>query len=261
MRVLIRTSKWAIWARRLGSFAVPLTILPIFLHREQLIASSDFLVIAALAALLAGLAVFLAAGAYVRLWTTGDQGWGKATWGLVFGLLSLLPVGYLALEASRYPYLPEITTDIAAPLPLTTPIAVPPMVLALREVAATTFPNARTRSYPVEATDMFVILANLVTERGWEIRSRRAPATALDAGRLNAIAVTLFGFRDEIVLRVAGSADGSTVDMRSVALSGFHDFGSNGRRIEEFLLALDRRITEELRNVPEAPAELDPADE
>ena len=48
MRILIRTSKWAIWARRFGSFAVPLTVIPVFMHREQMIASSDFVIIEAI---------------------------------------------------------------------------------------------------------------------------------------------------------------------------------------------------------------------
>ncbi len=250
MRVLIRTSKWAIWSRRLGSLALPLTVLPVFLHRDQLITSSDFVLIAAFAAALAAGAVFLAAGAYGRLWVTGDQGWGKATWGLFFGLVCLLPVGYVAFEASRYPQVVEVTTDVATPLPLSTAMRVPPSVAALREASAARFPNARTRTYPAEATDVFAVVATLVAERGWDVRGRRAPATELDGGQLNAIATTVLGFRDEVAIRVAGLPEGSVVDMRSVPLSGFHDLGSNGTRIEEFLLALDQRITEGLRNAP-----------
>ena len=51
-----------------------------------------------------------------------------------------------------------------------------------------------------------------------------------------------------------GTPSGSTVDMRSVPLSGFHDLGENGRRVEEFLLALDQQITLMLRAAPQAPA-------
>ena len=106
---------------------------------------------------------------------------------------------------------------------------------------------------PVHAR-LFATIEDLVEERGWEVRTRRAPPTALDAGQLNAISVSLFGFRDEVAIRVAGSPAGSTVDMRSVALSGFHDFGENGRRVEDLLLALDAQITLLLRNAPQAPA-------
>jgi len=252
MRILIRTSKWAIWARRLGSLALPLTIIPVFLHREQMVSSADFVVIEAVAAGVALLAVFLALGAFGRLWVTGDQGWGKATWGLLFGLACLAPLGYLGYQAWRYPVVNEVTTDIAEPLALISPVRIAPTSAARRAEIEARFPNARTRSYPVDATEMFTIVEDLVEARGWEVRTRRAPPTALDTGQINAIAVTLFGWRDEVAIRIAGTAQGATIDMRSVPLSGFHDFGENGRRIEEFLLALDEKITLTLRNAPQA---------
>lgn len=257
MRILIRTSKWAIWARRLGSLALPMTVVPVFLHREQMISSSDFAVTEAAAATVASLAIFLALGAFARLWITGDRGWGRAAWGLAFGLLCLLPFGWLGYQAVRYPMVNEVTTDIAEPLALTSGITVAPTTSAMREKIAEVFPNARTRSYPIDATDMFAIVDDLVTQRGWDVRIERAPPTSLDTGQVNAISVTLFGWRDEVAIRVAGTAQGSTVDMRSVPLGGFHDFGENGRRIEEFLLALDEKVTLTLRNAPQAPVPAD----
>ena len=261
MRILIRTSKWAIWARRFGSFAVPLTVIPVFMHREQMIGSSDFAIIEAVAAGIALLAVILALGAFGRLWLTGDRGWGRAVWGLIFGILCLLPFAWLGYEATRYPVVNEVTTDIANPLDLLSTVPVAPTSAALREAIAAAFPNARTRTYPVEATEMFAIVERLVEQRGWDIRLRRAPPTALDIGQINAIAVTLFGWRDEVVLRVAGTAQGSTIDMRSVPLAGFTDFGENGRRIEEFLVALDDQITLTLRDGPQPGATPEPETE
>jgi hypothetical protein len=263
MRILIRTSKWAIWARRFGSLAVPLTVVPVLLHREQLISSTDFAVVESVAAGVAALALILGLSAYARLWVTGDRGWGKATWGLCFAIACLLPFGYLGFQALRYPLVNEVATDFADPLPLSSSLRVVPTGAALQQLIATTFPNARTRTYPIDATQMFATVEDLVEQRGWEVRTRRAPPTALDSGQLNAISVSLFGWRDEVAIRVEGTASGSTVDMRSVPLSGFHDFGENGRRVEEFLLALDARITLLLRDAPAAPAgdaDTDPGD-
>lgn len=257
MRILIRTSKWAIWARRFGSLALPLTILPVLLHREQMISSSDFIIIAAVAAVIAALAVILALGAFARLWITGDRGWSRAGWGLFFGLVCLLPAAYLGFEAWRYPMVNEVTTAVATPMALSSDVRVAPTSAALRAVIEERFPNARTRSYPIEAVQMFALVTGLAEQRGWDIRTRRAPPTALDVGQFNAIAMSLFGWRDEVAVRVAGTAAGSTVDMRSVPLSGFHDFGENGRRVEEFLLALDERVTLMLRDSPQVPATLE----
>lgn len=254
MRILIRTSKWAIWARRLGSFALPLTIVPVLLHREQLIQSSDFAIVELVAAAIAALALVLGLGAFARLWVTGDRGWGKATWGVCFALLCLLPFGYLGYEASRYPKVNEVATDFTDPLPLTSGARVVPTSAALRELIEARFPNARTRTYPIDATQMFSIVSDLIDDRGWDVRTQRVPPTALDSGQLDAIVTTLLGWRDEVVLRVTGTAQGVTVDMRSVPLSDLHDFGENGKRVEDFLVALDQKVTLLLRDAPTAPA-------
>jgi hypothetical protein len=42
--------------------------------------------------------------------------------------------------------------------------------------------------------------------------------------------------------------------MRSASLSGFPDFGENGKRVEAFLLELDNQVTLMLRNAPAQPA-------
>jgi hypothetical protein len=257
MRILIRTSKWAIWSRRFGSLAVPLTVVPVLLHREQYVSSSDFAVVESVAAGVATLAVILALSAYVRLWITGDQGWSKASWGLFFGIICLVPFAYLGALAVRYPLTNEVSTAHADPLPLSSPVRVVPTSAAMRDLIATTFPNARTRTYPIDATQMFATIEDMVDQQGWETRTRREPPTALDSGQINAIAVDLFGFRDEVAVRVRGTPTGSTVDMRSVPLGGFHDFGENGRRVEAFLLALDEKITLMIRDAP-PPAAADP---
>ncbi len=254
MRILIRTSKWAIWARRFGSLAVPMTVVPVLLHREQFISSADFAIVESVAAGVAALALILGLSAFARLWITGDRGWGKASWGMFFAIVCLLPFGYLAAQAGRYPLVNEVATSFGDPLALSSSIRVVPTGAAMQDLIETTFPNARTRSYPIDATQMFATIEDLVEERGWEVRTRRAPPTALDSGQFNAISVSLFGFRDEVAIRVAGSPAGSVVDMRSVPLSGFHDFGENGRRVEELLLALDEKIRLLLRNAPQAPA-------
>jgi hypothetical protein len=253
MRILIRTSKWAIWARRFGSLALPLTIVPVLLHREQMISSSDFLIVELFAAGVAALALVMALGAFTRLWITGDQGWGKASWGLFFAVICLLPFGYLGAQAVRYPLVSEVATNFGSPLPLTTQIRVNPTDAAMQAEIASIFPNVRTRTYPIDATQTFATIEDLIDARGWEVRTRRTPPTALDSGQVNAISMALLGWRDEVAIRVVGTPQGSTVDMRSVPLSGFFDFGENGRRVEEFLLALDQKVNLLLRDAPQTP--------
>lgn len=263
MRILIRTSKWAILARRLGSLAIPLTVIPVLLHREHFIPSDIFLVAALIAALVAGLAVIVALFALVRLWYTGDQGWGRTFGGLLLGLLCLMPMAYFTALALKYPPVTDIATTDRGLLPLVlepdTTQMPPPKLLTTAQIEAI-FPNVKTRTYPLDAQQAYDIVLRMVTDRGWDIRLQRAPATPTGSGEINARIVTLFGWREEAVLRVAGTATGVSIDMRSASINALHDFGSNGSRIEDFLVALDTEITTLLRDNPNAdqPVEADP---
>ena len=59
------------------------------------------------------------------------------------------------------------------------------------------------------------------------------------AGRIEATDTTaLFGFKDDVVIRVAASPVGSRVDARSVSRLGKGDLGANAARLRRFLAAL-----------------------
>jgi hypothetical protein len=253
LRILVRTSKWAIWARRLGSFALPLAVIPVFLHRARLIESDVFELVEAVAVGFALLGLFLAFGAFVRLWVTGDRGWGKAMLGAVFSLVCLAPVGYGITLALRYPPVTDVSTDLADPPLLISGFRPPPAAEGAGLVRAA-FPNVLARTYPLGTDQVFALANGLVQARGWDVRVRRAPQSSGE-GQINAVAVSLLGWRDEISIRVRGTAvGGSVVSMRSASLGARYDLGSNGSRIEEFLLALDAEVTVMLRDAPAAAA-------
>ena len=69
---------------------------------------------------------------------------------------------------------------------------------------------------------------------GWEIVARE-PA----AGRIEAVATTFwFGFKDDVVVRVAPAGGGSRIDVRSKSRVGRSDAGTNARRIRGWRAAL-----------------------
>jgi hypothetical protein len=251
VRILIRTSKWAILARRLGGLAVPLTVVPVIMHRERFLDSGLFLIVALFAALVAVLAVLAAIVALARLWQTGDQGWGKALAGLFLGLLCLAPFGYYGGLALRYPVVTDIATAPRGELPLLfepdTASMLPPQVPTPAEQQQY-FPNATTRTYPLDPFQLYAIVAHLAEGQGWDIRQRREPGVGGEPGRLNARIMTPLGWREEAVLRVSATAEGAAVDMRSASIGAQHDLGSNGNRISEFLVALDNEVTAFLRD-------------
>lgn len=255
MRILIRTSKWAIWARRFGSLALPLAVIPVIMHRERLISSADFAIIEMVAMGVAALGLLLALGAFARLWVTGDQGWGKATTGFLLSVLCLVPFAGVLFLTTQYPAVSDVTTDFARPPGLVSQVPPSPAPGATRAEIEAAFPNARNRTYPIEATQMYAIVDELAESRGWEPRARREPQTPLAEGQVNAVATTLLGWRDEVAIRIEGDPQGAIVAMRSASLAPGHDLGENGRRIEEFLTALDQRVTLLLRDAPVAPVE------
>jgi hypothetical protein len=251
MRILVRTSKWSIWARRLGSFALPLAIIPVFMHRARTITSETFEVTEAVAIGVALLAFLLSIGAFARIWTTGDRGWGRAVTGLALSLICLAPVAFGAVQLLRYPMANDVSTDAANPPPLVSSIPMPPPPTAAElQKLATVFPNIKTRRYPIGAVRTYDLVSKLIEERGWDVRLRRQPETALDGGQINAIATTLLGWRDEVSIRIDADAQGVSVAMRSASLSPVHEPGVNGSRIEEFLTALDARVTLQMRDQP-----------
>jgi len=253
LRIRIRTSKWAIWAQRLGSVAVPLLVLPILMHRQLYIDSNLFLVLIILAGIVAALTALVALAALVRLWFSGDQGWGRALGGLVLGLICLTPFAIYGAQAWRYPAVTDIATASRADLPLIfepdTAIMPPARLLPANEQRRI-FPNAETRGYPLDVMQLFALVERLVQAEGWDMRRRIEPRNVLGEGRINARVMTLPGWQDEVVLAVRPTAQGGQVDMRSASIGAPIDFGSNGTRISAFLSALDNEVTVLLRDNP-----------
>jgi hypothetical protein len=263
LRILIQVSKWAIWARRLGSLALPMLAIALALHHLRLIPSDVFTAVALAGGAVAALAVLVALVALVRLWFTGDQGWSRALSGLFLGAVCLLPFGYYGSLALEYSPVTDIATVNRSELPLVfepgTASMPPPKLLGAAEQDAL-FPNAKTRSYPLGLPQTFQVVRQLVEDNGWTIRFEREPGSGFEPGQINAQIVTLPGWREEAVIRVGGGLTSSVVDMRSASLNAQHDFGSNGKRVEAFLVALDDAITTLLRDNPNAntPIEAEP---
>jgi uncharacterized protein (DUF1499 family) len=69
---------------------------------------------------------------------------------------------------------------------------------------------------------------------GWDI-----VAVAPDDLRIEATDTTLlFGFKDDVVIRVTANGNGSRVDARSLSRIGGSDLGTNAKRIRSFMRQL-----------------------
>ncbi|MEO2054342.1 MAG: DUF1499 domain-containing protein [Nitrospira sp.] len=166
----------------------------------------------------------------------------------VLGLLTSLAVVGIPWNwlqtARRVPPIHDISTDTENPPPF---VAILPLRrdapnsaeyggpdVALQQHTA--YPEVKTATLNLLPDQAFAQALTAARERGWDI-----VAADLEEGRIEATGTTLwFGFKDDVVIRITPSDNGSRIDVRSVSRVGLSDVGTNARRIQNFLEQLHR---------------------
>lgn len=186
-----------------------------------------------------------AAGAGVIIALAGLAVWFRQRRGglgaVLLGLILSLPVAGLGagfeIAARITPPINDISTDTEDP-PVFWFTATPsdyPAENAEPQLAA--YPDIRPLELPLSFDDAFAASLALVEERGWEVLSAD-PAE----GQIEAISRSrLYGFEDEVAIRVTETDTGTRIDMRSRSRLGQIDRGANARRIKAFLSDLEKR--------------------
>ena len=164
---------------------------------------------------------------------------GMAVAGVVLGLIAAgLPAKgiYTAMHSPIH----DVSTDTANPPQF---VAVMPLRAAAKAANSTDY-DAKTAQLqketypdigplhldlpPSQALDRTLAAARSM---GWEI-----VASDPAQGRIEATATTFwFGFKDDIVVRLAAEGTGSRVDVRSLSRIGSSDVGANAQRIRAYL--------------------------
>jgi len=160
---------------------------------------------------------------------------------VVAAIAGAVPLAWMQ-RARGLPPINDITTDtrdppaFAAILPLrsasTVPTAYPGKATADAQHGAYPDIASVVLADPPEAA--FAKALAEARAAGWTIIASDA-----GAGRIEATATTpWFGFRDDVVVRVAPDGRGSRVDVRSVSRIGRGDLGANANRVREFTAAV-----------------------
>lgn len=172
------------------------------------------------------------------LWLRRRQGGA----GLVLlGLALSLPVTGLGaafeFAARTTPPINDISTDIEDPPVFwftVTPTDYPTANAGLQRAA---YPKVQPLDLPLSFDEAFAAALSLIKDRGWKVLSAD-PAES----QIEAIAKSrLFGFEDEVAIRVTKTDNGARIDMRSRSRLGQIDRGANARRIEAYLADLETR--------------------
>jgi uncharacterized protein (DUF1499 family) len=161
---------------------------------------------------------------------------------LAAAALVATPPMLMARQSSRVPAIHDITTDtdnpprFAAVVPLRA--AAPNTLDYSAEVAAQqrrAYPDLAPAQLDVPPARALALAEQAARAMGWEIVAVSPPDL-----RIEATATTrLFGFKDDVVVRVTPAPQGSRVDVRSVSRVGRSDLGANAQRIRAYLKTLD----------------------
>ncbi|SDB29477.1 DUF1499 domain-containing protein [Bauldia litoralis] len=250
-RLRERRSSLATWSSRLALVSIPILVIVAIGHRSGLMSATQAYASMALGFGLAGLAVLAALGALEGIWRDGRKGLGSAIAGLLVGLAVLVLPLAGAWHLMSYPQLIDISTDLEDP---------PAFLLAAADrpadarpvtdpseddadVQREAYPDIVPRHYPVGTARVFEDAKVIVDRRGWRLLGARPPTETAEAGWIEAVAATpVFGFRQDVAIRILPDGEGALVDVRSAARNGAHDLGANAERIRAFFRDLDASL-------------------
>jgi len=148
--------------------------------------------------------------------------------------------------ARSLPFIHDVTTDMQDPpafvavLPLRADAPNPPEYAgeAVAELQREGYPDIQPLQVNRPVGEAFDLALATAREQGWEI-----VAAVPDEGRIEATATTTwFGFKDDVVIRVAAKDGGSRLDIRSKSRVGGSDVGANAQRIRAYVAALEQQL-------------------
>jgi uncharacterized protein DUF1499 len=258
-------SRLAVWSLRLALFSLAATFIAIIIVRSGALDIVPALSTLAGALVLAGVAILLAFGAGVVIWRQGCGGVRQAVFAVLIGCALIAYPAYLGVKAYKLPSIYDITTDPIDPPQFdaiarlrprdANPVTYQGLYAAeLQHTAYSDIEPEETSATPQEAYDAAM---KVITRRRWRIVDARPPqpaaappARATDPrqtrgetasdGIIEAVARSLIlGFREDVVVRVRATGDGTRIDARSASRYGRNDLGSNAARLRDLIGSID----------------------
>ena len=283
-------SRLAVWARRIALFSLVATLVAIIIVRSGALDIVPALSTLAGALVLAVVAILLAFGAGIGIWRDGLGGLRQAVSAVLIGFALIAYPLYLGIKAYKLPAIYDITTDAIDPPQFdaiarlrprdANPIIYQGLYAAeLQHAAYSDIEPEDTNATPQEAFDAAM---KVIAKRKWRVvdarpprppqppqppqqsarrassmRGRRRAPLARD-GLIEAIARTpILGFREDVVVRVRATSDGTRIDVRSASRYGRHDLGTNAARVRDLISDIDDILSapEPEKKPPPGPAQ------
>ena len=239
------------WAVRIAAVCVALIVTSLLLHRLFDFPTPLTLNLIALSFAGAVAAILLGLFALLRVWQRGYHGAGNALVAIAVATAILMWPLSLLPTIQRLPEINDVTTDTANPPAFMTlaenrPAGAQPPDYnrAFSEIQREVYPDLRTLSVNRDAAEVLTLADQTLRRLRMEVVREEPPTRDNgNVGYVEAIDRTLvIGFRDDVVIRVAGSGRRALVDVRSASRFGRHDLGRNAQRVREVLRALIERL-------------------
>ncbi len=165
---------------------------------------------------------------------------------LVSAVLAIIAIAIplsMMNTAKNVPPIHDISTDLMnppefvaiAPLRADAPNPVEYTGAKVAEQQRTAYPDLQTLTYTQSKSELIEASKQAIENLGWELVNIDA-----DKGIVEATETTAwFGFKDDVIIRVADNDSERLVDIRSKSRVGQSDLGKNAARIHSFIEELD----------------------
>jgi len=157
-------------------------------------------------------------------------------------ILSLLPlavIGSQIFTAKSLPQIHNISTDISNPPAFDKIVALRgqnsnPLeykATDLAELQKAAYPNVKTLLVDDSPEQAYQKSAKIVSQLGWQQVNADSAKGIIEATQTT----LLWGFKDDVVIRIESQGNKTAIDLRSVSRIGRSDLGANAKRISAFL--------------------------
>lgn len=239
---MLLVNNWTHWLPKVQLFWLALVVGAIAAFRASLLTWRPAVIMSAIAVSALAVTGFVALLVLYKGLRTGR--WVGVRHCLGSVLLSLPPLVFvliLGLQGADTPPIHDISTDTEMPPPFAAARILrgpgdnsaeyPGGAVARQQLAA--YSDIAPLKTDLPPSEAFSVALKVVARLGWE-RIAHDP----DQGRIEAVDRSLlFGFTDDIVVRIKADNGGSRIDIRSASRSGVGDLGVNAGRIRSFMQA------------------------
>ncbi|WP_336276330.1 DUF1499 domain-containing protein [Bartonella sp. CB178] len=243
-------SKAAVWSPRFGGLAFLILLFSVLLQRFSVIYVAEFMALIKISFFFVVISIFLGAKALQSLWMYGSRGGMKALRGIVYSLITAVPLALFFILWFLSPAVYDISTDTQKPpsfFQAIRPDDALPLESILTKQAAlqiSKWPEMSGRRYDGSLERIQESVLNVLDAHNWPMLDQQKFSGEEDELYIGAIAKTLcLGFISDIMIRLKNEGDTIFVDMRSASRYTPKDFGANAAFIIDFMDALDTEIS------------------